>query len=72
MEKDEKVNQIISLLSNIKGLLKYLKRKRLFLNDVKLDNFIWNEETKRLSFIDLEYSYLSNNKIEKEGFYKNY
>ncbi|UWV84920.1 hypothetical protein NW066_05160 [Mycoplasmopsis felis] len=46
MEKDEKVNQIISLLSNIKGLLKYLKRKRLFLNDVKLDNFIWNEETK--------------------------
>ncbi|WP_416321978.1 hypothetical protein [Mycoplasmopsis felis] len=70
MEKDEKVNQIISLLSNIKGLLKYLKRKRLFLNDVKLDNFIWNEETKRLSFIDLEYSYLSNNKIEKEGFYK--
>ncbi|UWW00908.1 hypothetical protein NW064_00210 [Mycoplasmopsis felis] len=70
MEKDEKVNQIISLLSNIKGLLKYLKRKRLFLNDVKLDNFIWNEETKRLSFIDLEYSSLSNNKIEKEGFYK--
>ncbi|MGZ9413144.1 class III lanthionine synthetase LanKC N-terminal domain-containing protein [Mycoplasma sp. Z386] len=61
----------ICLLKKITDFKKYLENSKLILNDVKLDNFVLNEKTKEISFIDLETSFYtySKEKIKIKSIY---
>ncbi|WP_129721215.1 protein kinase family protein [Mycoplasmopsis canis] len=54
---------IFSFLNEFKLFIDFIHNdKKIILNDVKLDNFIFDTENKKISFIDLENSFLLGSK----------
>ncbi|MGZ9763182.1 class III lanthionine synthetase LanKC N-terminal domain-containing protein [Mycoplasma sp. 5912] len=51
-----KQNKVIDLIDAFRSFFNTLKYSSVVLNDVKMDNFLYNEDKKMLYFVDLEHS----------------
>ncbi|MGZ9762512.1 class III lanthionine synthetase LanKC N-terminal domain-containing protein [Mycoplasma sp. 394] len=53
---EAKQNKVIDLIDSFRYFFNTLKNSPVVLNDVKMDNFLYNEDKKMLYFVDLEHS----------------
>ncbi|TDV24421.1 protein kinase-like protein [Mycoplasmopsis mustelae] len=63
--KQSKYDLAHKLLNHNTKLIKFINDNNLILNDIKASNFIYNQIDDKLTFIDLEHSFIYSNKKRK-------